>query len=332
MKCKSQCLAGFVVVFTAVIAGSPAKAGTYLITELKLAADQKVISQYVNDHDQVVGYVEGPNRQFGFIWKSGTFIKVAKAGGFSAINDAGIAVGDPATGSGGQYVTYDTNTGKLRTHALTIENADFPILTGINEAGVITGSVFLYSRPLEVGFVSHGKHDHRLVAPGAKLTSTYGISDSGVVAVGGGSQAFTYSNGTFSPIMPPNADFVEPRFTRNDGLVGGSFASQGSINHGFTLSNGDYSIFDYPNALGTSVFGVTTTGTVIGSFVAANDTEHAFIYSNGVYTRFTPPDAGEFHLIGVNTVGSIIGQYLDSAKVLHTILATCAPDQQPCTH
>ncbi len=121
--------------------------------------------------------------------------------------------------------------------------------------------------------------------PGASTTEARGINNSGTI-VGStlGPQGFSYSQGTFTPIVAPNSP----------GNVPVSITSVNAINDG---------------------------GTIVVSDTDANENNFSYLYQNGSFTTITIPGALDVRALGIDDKGDIVGQYDGTSGTLAFLLA-----------
>ena len=127
--------------------------------------------------------------------------------------------------------------------------------------------------------------------------------------MGYGPVVFLYSDGVYTTIEPPGADYTMAPDINNSGQIVGSYLI-GSGGFGFEYSGGIYKTLNVPGAAATGASSINNSGQIVGIYSSVNSATFGFEYSNGAYTTIAPPGV----LISVegskiNNVGQIIGYY-----------------------
>jgi uncharacterized membrane protein len=327
------------------LGGAPALAGSYTFTTLALpsGADSHGLSRAgaLNDNDQIAGtFMTKKEIPHGFFWSNGTASQVdngAHGTELFALSNAGLAAGiycpkANCPGSGFSAVTYDTASGVFQT--LTVKQKLNPRPHSINLAGTVAGMQGAKAARTQV-FVAAGTGAPAILTyPGAKANEPDGIDDAGLVLgefqVGSLWHPFTYQNGTYTDIDPPNSRNLTGEMSiTSDGRIVGDYYDNTVFRYRiFTLIGGSYTIVDEPQLL--DVVGLGSNGEIAGDVADSQNRPHGFVYVAGASYQIDPPGATQTQLISVNANGSLFGLAKGSAGNWYFI-AKCAQDQQPCT-
>ena len=165
--------------------------------------------------------------------------------------------------------------------------------------------------------------------PGASLSNTYGINDSGQVAGsyldGTGSHGFLRSTdgATYTSFNSPGRS-ISVGGLNNLGQISGNFTDS-TGQHGYIrASDGTFTTFDLPGQPGLQINGISNLGAVTGYFVPrGSPTATSFIRAeDGSLTTFQVPEAGRTGTFaeGINRLGQVAGFYYDSANMVHSFI------------
>jgi hypothetical protein len=211
--------------------------------------------------------------------------------------------------------------------------------TGINNVGVITGSVTDNSNGTH-GFVGnpHGGFTN-FDAPGANpvvgCTCPSGINDLGVIAgfyidtnsvyhgfVRGPDGQITAFDDSQAPAGTGANQGTVPQAINDIGETAGYYTDGNGASHGFVrTAGGKITTFDAPGALdGTYPENINNFGVIAGVFYDANGVAHGFVRSAvGHITTFDPPNSftgptsfGTYDAF-INDLGLIAGSYFDAS-------------------
>ena len=165
-----------------------------------------------------------------------------------------------------------------------------------------------------------------LEAPGSSDATAHGINDSGQVVgryyIGGTSQGFLYSGGSFTPINVPGALRTDAAGINDSGQIVGTGGG------GFLYSGGSFTPINVPGAVYTWAFGINASGQIVGRYSDVTGT-HGFLYSGGSFTPINVPGAAaETHVLGINNNGQIVGYYSNTSGT-YGFLGTPAVNASP---
>lgn len=315
----------------ALLASSGARAASFTFTDLDVPgyASTRVsgLPYALNNSDQVVGTTQQSKTTMpeGFSWKAGTFSFYPGVRNLPAVNDSGIAAGQPLLVSG--YALVDTNNGGVETFPGTADG----VPVAINDANQVA------AQGKNVGYLLDGASRTVLRVPHARTTTPTGINAGGIV-VGSydsdsGDGGFTYLNGTYKEFVVPGSLNVNPVFILDNGVIGGSFTSgQAFTLVGFIKRGNKYFGYAPANAMASTVTGIGPHGEIVGHWEDPTGGIHArgFVLIDGTYYNIDYPGAAGTYVEGVNTRGSLIGEWYDSNFVNHPFIAQC-PHGQTCT-
>ncbi|RZL08787.1 MAG: PEP-CTERM sorting domain-containing protein [Rubrivivax sp.] len=153
---------------------SPAHAVSYQVT---LLDGENLYASAINNAGQVIGN-HAPNDaspRYAVIWSGATPQTLPQVSSVSGINDAGVILGDGATGSG-QYDSRALTGGQVKPFGPGTAHA-------INNAGQMAGLAFavVNQRPVERAILWSQGVRTELTAPGSAHTAAYAISEGGLV-------------------------------------------------------------------------------------------------------------------------------------------------------
>ena len=314
------------VFVSAVGLAGPALAGSFTYVQLPPGTAAAAI----NANDVVVGssYVDNE----GFVWQNGQLTKVSAGKSYytqlTAINAAGLAIGQYGIESSQEGVTYDTTTGKIRVFKIRKNGWTFP--AAINASGAITGYDYWHKNKREEGLVRLGKRTTKFVVPGAKATLPADINDAGAVAgdystSGGSTEAFIYSNNVFTLYTAPGATDTYANAISANGEIGGRAVVNGVIT-GFTFDGTNTTLYDFPGSDGTIVVGFGPGDELVGTF---NNNSQSFVYTGGQYYQIALPGSTSTVVTGINAQGWVVGVSYPNGGAAQAFIGECA--QAPCT-
>jgi probable HAF family extracellular repeat protein len=138
-----------------------------------------------------------------------------------------------------------------------------------------------------------------------------GINNSGeIVGTGSGTVgSFSYSNGTYTPIIVPGSNYTNAIGINNLDQIVGYYdlpSPSESVAFGFIYSNGVYTTTINVPGSGISGFSAYTlayaindSGVVVGTYIAS-DRPYGFMYSDGNYTTLDYPGSQATSVNGIN--------------------------------
>jgi hypothetical protein len=191
----------------------------------------------------------------------------------TSINSFGSIVGtgtSPGTGVldvGGSISTF------------TLPGSSYTSPTGINDAGLIVGSVDL----------------------------------------GGTGQGFTYSGGSFSLFSYPGAGLTRAGAVNDTGEIVGQYQNDGCSYcpfSGYLYSNGKFTSLNFPGSAETFAFGINDSGAIVGTMFPSSSELPAegFLYSGGTWTAISWPGAAATVLTGIDDSAVAVGYYYDTTN------------------
>jgi hypothetical protein len=335
LKANAPCL----VLAIATLSLAPhALAGSFTYTSIPLPAwaNNNANANGINNNGQIVGYAPaGPG--YGMIWNNGSFTQVNYqnlATAFTAVNDAGIAVGytiAPRTA-----LSYDIGTGKF-TALKTIGTEQGP--SAINDAGAIVGT---YSKPkgrnLHGGFfmANSKKKPSKVAFPSSASTYPNLIDNNGVIygsynLRNGDLLGFVDTAKSFSEFTGPDGETAYPDAVSN-GVIFGSYTVAPNTPYTFALISGAYTTYQCPTNTGLS--GMHLVGAVAGGGVAGtcdySTGPQSFVQYGSQYYAISPPGAVQSSFAAESNNGILLGTYTDGTNN-YFFTATCQPGQAPCT-
>jgi hypothetical protein len=303
----------------------PAMAGSFTYVQLPPGT----FASAVNSNDVVVGSTLDNE---GFVWQNGKLTKVSAGKPYytqlTAINAAGLAIGQYGIESSQEGVTYDTTTGKVSVFKIRKHGWTFPM--AINASGAIAGYDYWHQNKYEEGFVRLGKSVTKLHVPGAKATLPVDINDAGAVVgtysnSGGPTEGFIYSNNAFTLYTAPGATDTYASAISANGEIGGRAIVNGTIT-GFTFDGANTTFYDFPGSDGTIVVGFGPGDELVGTF---NNNSQSFVYTGGQYYQIAPPGSMSTVVLGVNAQGWVVGVSYPSDGTAQGFIGECS--QAPCT-
>jgi hypothetical protein len=165
-------------------------------------------------------------------------------------------------------------------------------------------------------FVSAAYVFNSIDYPGAQFVQSWGINNTGQIAIATDTGAFVYQGGNFVPLpVPPGGLLLSPVGLNDAGAVaGGAYEGTGTVAQGFVLSSGTYQFFSQSGWTNTVARAIGNSGLVTGH--SFNDdwfspgSSMGFIYNTttGVFTNFVPPiGVGLVTAQGINAAGQVVG-------------------------
>jgi len=321
-----------------------AYAGRFTFTSIDVPGQGSSQALAVNAKDEVVGQatMSGSNAYANFAWSKGTLTQAPASGSnyissLIGINDRGWAVGFKLGGGFG----WDDNGYVWRSGSPAIQPLKGPagynfVPGGINSGNVIVGTAWSSSggKITSFGYIAHGGRVELLSAPALTgATEFVAINDAGLIA---GAQfnapffgyGFTYSNGTYTSVIPPGAQASTILFVSPSGVVGGWYRDQSNNTLGFTWDGTTYTSYAPPASNFTEVVGIGPQGQVFGNG------NTAFVVVDGRYYPISFPGRGTTatSISAVSANGTIVGSYNDANGMSHAFIATCPARHAPCTH
>lgn len=240
------------------------------------------------------------------------------------IDDKGRIVGAYDDGNLANYLP-GNNAFRLSRDAfssLAFPGAVQTVALGINKSGEIVGA-FVDSGGATHGFTLIGKIYTEFDCPGG-YTIPYAINDLGQIVgyCGGNSTGFLLSDGVYTTIAVPGANFTLAEGINNSGVIVGWYFVNGTSGYqGFVDDHGSFTTIDYPGYPNTYLAGINDSGLMIGGYGTAvtigstnYEWPHGFLYCAGTFTSFDAPfgDVEVTSPFAVNNKGEIVGGYVDS--------------------
>jgi len=183
---------------------------------------------------------------------------------FAALIAAACVLAAPAAHADLTYTTVDAPG-----------EAGYSYLSGINNSGVLVGSVQDYS--------------------------TYPGNYTSFTATGG---SFSFFNDPSAG--DPSADYTTASGINASGTVVGTFGNETGT-FGFIKSGNNYTQLSDPKGVnGTVANGISGNGTVVGTYYDSSYGAHGFTYVGGVYTTVDVPGASDTYLNGISPNGNLI--------------------------
>jgi hypothetical protein len=197
------------------------------------------------------------------------------------------------------------------------------LVTGINNAGEITGSV----NNAEAFFGVSGNYTV-FAEPGAFLTEAIGITNSGRVTVnyltpqGTGSAYILASNGSKTDLLQLGKVTLGGNENETGvavGYYGSDFSGAGGVTAFVNRGGVHDSTFVYPGALVTQALNINDAGVVVGDWVAKIGTlPHGFERSaSGAIGGLDVPGSIGTEIFDINNAGRLAGAYWDTGGRQH---------------
>jgi len=151
-------------------------------------------------------------------------------------------------------------------------------------------------------------------APGALLTETNGINNSGTIVgfyhdANSARHGFILNNGVYTSYDKPGAVRTLLTGINNQGKIVGFYRDIHLVAHGFTLFDGITEDVDFPGSTGTKLHGINKTGQIVGEYLDDSGVTHGFLFENGKYKKLDFPGSFDTALLGINDDGIIVGSY-----------------------
>ena len=223
------------------------------------------------------------------------------------INNQGQIVGNfvNATGTHGFVKDGDNFT------AFDVPGTAHPQPSGINSSGVIVGAGF---GPFGTfGFLKDGAMFTTLQDPAsAGITIARQINDAGQIV--GTYQAdsapyhgFLLSDGTYTTIDVPGAQYTLATAINNSGQIVGGFADATGT-HGFLKDGSQFIVIDVPGSANAGATGINKFGEIVGEY-DDDSGAHGFLRQGNTLTTFDVPGAFATVPMGINDAGQIVGYF-----------------------
>ncbi len=230
-------------------------------------------------------------------------------------------------------------------------NADltFNQLLSINNAGTIAG-YFGSGTPNNTPppFTLHPNKGYTVVPPygqanftnenfpGSSQTQVTGINNFGTTvgfyADSNGATTpnffgFVDQSGTFTSVFNP-ATTGTPTTNQllglnNSNIAAGFYNDAAGNAHAYlyNIATHAFSSIIVPGATSATATDINTSGIVSGFFTAANGNMEGFLYNGTTFQTFEAPGSTSTMFLGLNNNGQVVGTYIDSAMVMHGLLA-----------
>jgi plastocyanin len=269
------------------------------------------------------GLIVGPH--FTFAFTSHDNPNGIGATNFSAVNNAGVAVGDVSGGAVNGGFVYNAGT------YTPVHDPSAPGVTSVsdnNNLGEIVG-VYTDASGADHGFFNNGGNFTQLDFPSAVSTDSIGLNDAGQIAgyytdSSNIIHGFLYSNGSYFSFDAPSAagqTFAEG--INNAGQIAGFYFDAAGTAHGFINTNGTFTAIDVPGATSTYTYDINNLGQVLGSYADSSGLFHAFLYQSGVFRTIDDPAATNgTDGFDISDVGMLAGDYGTANFAIHGYLAS----------
>jgi len=160
--------------------------------------------------------------------------------------------------------------------------------------------------------------------PGGTAIAFYGINIKGAV-VGwcldtktGVNDAFSYSKGKFTTILPPGATSTQAHGINDKGQIVGAYLDSGNVQHGFRLSGKKYTTLDVPGGYTNSdAWGINNTGLITIFALNSSGKYDSFLFDGKTYTIEDVPGAAQSLVAGIDNFGDRIYTVLDPSNNSH---------------
>ncbi len=232
-----------------------------------------------------------------------------------SFNAAGTIVGELDYTSG--FILNGTNFTAVDFPA---EGVTETLLTGINDAGLTTGTAFGDTGPF--AFTLTGTNFALLPIPGATRSFAYDVNNRGVIVgqyrQGAGNTYGFWKRGTNAHVAleVPGADrTIAYGINNNDVIVGAYRRTNETTFHGFIYESGYYTLFDYPNSTWTVPADLNDDGVIVGYYRDANGDTRPFQATRPMpkvryrVTTVDVPNQAHTLAYGLSDRGEIVGQW-----------------------
>ena len=232
-----------------------------------------------------------------------------------SFNAAGTIVGELDYTSG--FILSGTNFTLVDFPA---EGITETLLTGINDAGLMTGTAFGDTGPF--AFTLTGTNYTRIQIPGATRSFAYDVNNRGIVVgqyrQGAGNTYAFWKRGTNAHVAleVPGADrTIAYGINNNEVIVGAYRRTNETTFHGFIYESGYYTLFDYPNSTWTVPADLNDDGVIVGYYRDESGDTHPFQATRPmpkvryIVTTVDVPEKAHTLAFGLNDRGEIAGQW-----------------------
>jgi probable HAF family extracellular repeat protein len=227
-----------------------------------------------------------------------------------------VAAGEPAGGVSG-FKNVDA-PGAIETDPYAVNNL-----------GVIAGD-YVDSSGVQHGMILKGKtlttidRKNCSTTPGATAIAFYGINRTGTVVgwcldtVTAVDDAFSFSQGTFTTILPPGATSTQAHGINDKGQIVGTFLDSASMQHGFLLSGGNYTILNVPHDTASDAWSINNKGLItIFALNGSGNYDSFLLTAKKVYRKIDVPGATQNFVTAINSFGDRVYTILDSSNNTH---------------
>jgi hypothetical protein len=241
---------------------------------------------------------------------------------FKTVKLSGTLSTNP-TGFGANGLTIGYDIGKtLRTSGFVQTGASSFQSVGTNiqlfgySSGVYVGTQGTGALNATNGFMATSTTSVTKIAfPGSTITEAFGINKSHTVvgyygALVGPTQflGYTYTNGVFTTVAVPNAEYTEVTGINDAGVLAGWSQGFSGSAVGFIMRNGQFTTISVPGSIETFVQGINNKNQVVGYY---KDTPQAgftgFVYDGTTYTDVIDPAGTSTYAYGINDAGQVAG-------------------------
>lgn len=248
----------FGVFISLVFSTHNAYALSYQIIDLGTLGSSQSYGVGVNDHGQVVGYLNPTSSgqpAGAFLWDNGTMTSLVIGAHAEAINNSGqVAVGS--------YVWQDGSTQSLGTLGDTSHGEISTEAFGINNAGVVVGASYVDASSYHAFAWNNGVMQD-LGTLGGSNSIAFDINDKGQV-IG----RFDTASGTFRATLWDDGIAQDLGTLGGQNSIGTAVNNQGQAAGHAQLSSGDYHAFIWQNG---TMSDIGTLGGAVSSASAIND-------------------------------------------------------------
>jgi hypothetical protein len=279
---STQTVSNFTFAEVPVVTASGPTSPTF--TTIDVPGATYTLAMGINNAGHIVGQDSTSGHEFGWQYDGSSFHPIQHGSAHNtsagAINDSGLVAGyfEPVSSTPRYGFTL---TGSTFT---TIDHSPFSggstTSDGINNAGVITGAIYLGGNSYE-GYIDKNGAVTILQDPASasSITRPNGINNAGdVVGSYDNRHGFIYHNGVYTTIDDPNGvNGTWAQGINDHGQIVGYYKDGNNVQHGFIDSGGIFTTIDDPLGVhGTAVTGINNSDQVVGYYTDANNVQHGF--------------------------------------------------------
>jgi len=198
----------------------------------------------------------------------------------------------------------------------------------INHLGAIAGD-YVDSSGVQHGMILRGKslttidRQNCSNTPGATAIAFYGINRAGTVVgwcqdtVTGVNDAFSFSKGQFTTILPPGATSTQAHGINDKGQIVGAFLDSASNQHGFLLSGGKYTTLDVPGESSSDAWGINNSGLITIFALNSGGNYDSFLLQNKKYTKINVKGEIQNFVAAIDSFGDRVYTVVDASNNVH---------------